>query len=80
MHIALARVYSTLDRVEAIEGWKRNPRLAAMHAELVGHADAIKHRSAQLAIEERAHPTSDGLVAEYATLTGTPTPRSGDAA
>lgn len=80
LHNALIRIYSTLDRIEAIDGWKRNQRLAVMHTDLLDEAAAIQKRSALLAIQERAHPTSDGLVHEYATWTGNPTHHNGDAA
>jgi len=70
MNLVLDRIYRTLDRIESIDEWERHPRLAAMHADLVRYADAVKRRSAVDAIKERMTPAGGVYVSEYATLSG----------
>jgi hypothetical protein len=66
------RVVRLLRLIRSIDGWHDRALLREWHQTLYEEAEEIQRRHVAHAIRTRSHPSRNGLVNQYATISGAP--------
>jgi len=66
------RILRLITLVRSIDGWRDDPRLKEANSFLVDAKKRSERRHAELAFRSRCHPSHNGLVNMYATMSGEP--------